>query len=340
MTTNSEGTAVFPELAPGDYTVTITTPPTTVDFPATTNSIAVPSGGSATTSFVGSWKSSSLVGTIKMDGVPMPGEELDLHGPVSRYTSTNVSGHFEFADLPPGEYTLELRTLGNGWPYDFPETSTPVTITRGETTMVNFFGTELPPGVIFGTAFLDQDGDYEFDPGEPRVMDTHMTVNCDGPGYSGGSGLGDNGDYMASRLKPGGPYTIWLRPFSIDNPWGFAQDEYTVDPGYSGNQDIFVEGGDTIRVDLPVVPGVSREAFVNSGTTITLASGVSLGGSPECRLRDYRGEPDPLVRGCGPGDHPHHGHLPFRPYPFGGRIPHLLRSPLRPVPHWLHGLVL
>jgi hypothetical protein len=103
-----------------------------------------------------------------------------------------------------------------------------------------------------------------------------MSVNIDGRGYAAGTSLGDNGHYRASRVKPGGPYTIWLSPFSIDNPWGFPQDEYAVDPSYSGNQNIFVERGDSVRVDLPVVPGVSRQAFTSSGTTITLASGVTL----------------------------------------------------------------
>ncbi len=99
VTTDLTGTAVFSSLAPGTYTVEITAPPLTVEFSDTTNSVSVPSGGSASTSFLGTWKPGSLVGAVRVDGVALAGEELDLHGPVSRYVSTNLSGHFEFSDL-------------------------------------------------------------------------------------------------------------------------------------------------------------------------------------------------------------------------------------------------
>lgn len=272
VTTNATGEAEFPDLAPGDYTVTITTPPTAVEFTATILSVTVPSGGVATTSFVGHWKPSSLVGVVKMEGEPMPGETVELFGPVLRITNTNLSGHFEFADLPAGEYTLDLLGLGS-WEYDFPERSATVTITRGETTTVNFFGARLPGGAITGQAFLDQDGDHVFDPGEQLLMANRLQVGYF-PG-GGGANVQETGNYQAGRVRPGGPYTLWLERVLEDNPWGIVSSEYAIDPSYAGHRNVFVEHGDTLTIDLPVVPGVQKEIW-RSGMTLSLSRGVTL----------------------------------------------------------------
>lgn len=272
VTTNAAGEAEFEGLVPGEYAVTITIPPTAVEFSETTLSVTVPSGGAATTRFEGRWKPSSLVGVVKMEGEPMPGETVELFGPVLRITNTNLSGHFEFADLPPGEYTLDLLGLGS-WEYDFPERSATVTITRGETTTVNFFGARLPGGVITGQAFLDQDGDHVFDPGEQLLMAKELSVEL-APIGSGGS-VGDTGDYLAPRVRPGGPYTLWLQRFPEDNPWGIVSSEYAIDPSHAGHRNVFVENGDTLTIDLPVVPGVQKEIW-RSGMTLSLSRGVTL----------------------------------------------------------------
>jgi outer membrane usher protein FimD/PapC len=55
-TTNSSGTAVFSAIAPGSYTVDITSAPDSVEFARTSRTVSVPSGGSASVAFLGALK--------------------------------------------------------------------------------------------------------------------------------------------------------------------------------------------------------------------------------------------------------------------------------------------
>jgi hypothetical protein len=52
-TTDASGNVVFSEIAPGTYTVSIVSAPTSVEFVRTSRSVLVPAGGSASVSFLG-----------------------------------------------------------------------------------------------------------------------------------------------------------------------------------------------------------------------------------------------------------------------------------------------
>ncbi|MBU2652231.1 MAG: DUF1566 domain-containing protein [Bacteroidetes bacterium] len=49
---------------------------------------------------------SSIHGTITLDGNPYPRAEVYLNGPISGFTRTNLNGEYEFNHLPNGNYTL------------------------------------------------------------------------------------------------------------------------------------------------------------------------------------------------------------------------------------------
>ncbi len=49
---------------------------------------------------------SSINGTITLDGNPYPRAEVELSGPINGFIRTNLNGEFEFNHLPNGEYTL------------------------------------------------------------------------------------------------------------------------------------------------------------------------------------------------------------------------------------------
>ena len=49
---------------------------------------------------------SSISGTITLDGNPYPRAEVNLDGPISGFIRTNLNGEFEFTNLPNGTYTV------------------------------------------------------------------------------------------------------------------------------------------------------------------------------------------------------------------------------------------
>ena len=263
--TDSTGSVLFSPVENGRYQVRVVHSPHGIEFLPDSQSVNVPHGKSATTTFHGEWTVGSVVGRVTVGGDPQAKIDMQLHGPTSRYVQTSESGHFIFSDLPLGDYVLSLMRVRPEW--EFPDTAVATTVTGGGVTSVEFSGTQRPWGILTGTVFIDEDGDMEYDPGEPKPAD--FGIGYRGTGSWGGSNFSRVGGTYTLRRMDAGTYTLWVE----DEPAGYA-----VHPAYGENVSISVDWGETVHVDLPLVPGVSNHIRASSGSEqiLTLSERVSL----------------------------------------------------------------
>ncbi len=114
----------------------------------------------------------------------------DLGDPVNTTTQTDSDGTFTFTDLRPGTYNLSkfqlpataagknaAGTAGGTVGAPGSNQITDITLGTAENAVGYLFG-ELPPEIISGVVFHDEDGDGEQDPGEDGIP--NVTVNLTG----------------------------------------------------------------------------------------------------------------------------------------------------------------
>ena len=250
-TTSAAGVYGFANLLPGNYTVTVT-PPTGYVQTFDSNGIATPNtstvtlaAGTASLDQDFGYRGSGLIGdTVWTDtngnGVIDTGESAiaavnvqlvgDLNADtipdVSLTTTTNASGVYEFANLPPGTYVVAAtQPAGTTATFDGDGIATPnssiVTLAAGATDRSQNFGYRTSTGsgtggLIGDTIWFDTDGDGIQDIGEPALGGVPVQLNGDTNGDSVvdvtlNTTTSTTGLYEFSNLLPGN-YTVTVTP--------------------------------------------------------------------------------------------------------------------------------
>ncbi len=142
-TTSGGGYFSFTGLERGRYTITLSRHLHVGDaiFGAITATVTIPRDGETVTrNFIGSWiRTSSLTGTVTMDGQGLEGIAVALAGPDEPRTTTDENGRYEFNRLRAGDYTVEF----SGFEDDvgiYSVISGPVSLKVGESKVWNLEG--------------------------------------------------------------------------------------------------------------------------------------------------------------------------------------------------------
>jgi SdrD B-like domain/Prealbumin-like fold domain/RTX calcium-binding nonapeptide repeat (4 copies) len=233
--TNSDGTYSFPNLRPGNYTLTETQPSGYVDGSPNTIPVTLLANQNIPNNNFREVELASLTGKvyrdISNDGIidavetGVSGVTLTLSGTtltgltVNLTTTTNGTGDYSFASLTPGNYTLtETQPAGLR---DGKETTqnltgsvvnntidsntvTSITLSSGQNGVANFG--ELPPAVINGKVFVDSNNNGTLDTGENKFL-SNIFVTLTGTDDRGNTVsvvalTNANGDYSFTNLRP------------------------------------------------------------------------------------------------------------------------------------------
>jgi len=283
-TTAADGTYLFPNLPPADYTVAVNTstlPPgslATFDADGGNNSTSVLTLGDGENNLVqdfGYNGSANIGDTIFLDldgdgslgpsepGVPNQTVELTWvgpSGPVTFTTTTDANGNYLFDHLPDGNFSVNVINgivnvaANTADPDGGPASTSDVTIVGGVDNPAQDFGYQ-GLNVIGDHVWWDQNANGAFDASEPVLENVEITVIWFGP--NGIAGDGDDVTLPAAVTDPSGLYLVQNIPdgtYSVTVTNGllpgrdtntFDGDDLTVNPN-----------GTSIVTDLGVgVPG-------------------------------------------------------------------------------------
>ena len=261
VTTAPDGTYSLPDLRPGTYTVTEPTQPTGTTngqtiagsaggtattpavVPSAISTIALTTPGAASTgnNFAEIPNTSAVSGRVWLDsdndgtinggetgiaGVTIELTGIDLGGAaVSRTTTTDATGAYTFANLPPGTYavreptqppsTLNGKTVvgtagGTATaPATVPSLVSGIVVGVGQTSSANNFG-ELPIGSITGHVISDSNNNGKLDTGESGIGNVTLVLTGTddlGQPVSVTTTSDAGGAYSFANLRPGA-YTV------------------------------------------------------------------------------------------------------------------------------------
>jgi len=142
--------------------------------------------------------------------VGLPDVEIILIGAdgIKTFVTTDDTGHYDFFDLEPGTYTVQIGNYVAG--YDFNGTAfVPVFLGSGDYVGgVNFCyeNANTTTGSISGHVFVDEDGDCVLDNGE-SVLPSIEVILVGPDGYKVAAETDEFGDYSFTDLGPG-LYTV------------------------------------------------------------------------------------------------------------------------------------
>ncbi len=221
VTTDETGHYAFADVPAGDYTVSVPMDDTwtqTVPGGEGTRSVSPKPGevvtgqdfgnhqlpgqieGCVWNDFFGDgygWNEPNLAGwTVYLDsnnnGAPDQGEPTQV---------TDDSGHYVFADLQPGTYTVMVASQ-SGWTQTYPFETYSVVVGAGDDLSGYDFGVCQQPGQIEGNLWNDKNGNGVRDAGEPGLVGWVI----DAFGYNGAETYAytnTTGHYVLSDLPPG-----------------------------------------------------------------------------------------------------------------------------------------
>jgi protocatechuate 3,4-dioxygenase beta subunit len=234
--TDANGNYQFTNIAPGNYTVTLTNPPGFVNTTPATLPVVLPVNTSIDTIDFGLRQPPATIGDLVFtdannNGIQDPGEPglanatltlRDSAGNVVATTTTNAAGNYQFINVPPGSYTVTV-TPPPGFNAVPPNPQT-VTVTPEQTLTTVDFPLRQIPGTLGDRIFNDPNGNGILDPGETGVGGIVVVLRNAAGAVIATTVSDANGNYQFNNL-PAGSYTVELTlpaGFSLTTPASFA----------------------------------------------------------------------------------------------------------------------
>ncbi len=232
-TTSATGTYSFAGLPASNgagYTVTISnlpagfTPTTPTGAPSLTQTVVFPAGANIDTVDFGVRQAPATIGNLVFNdlngnGVQDPGEPLLPNVPVTLLdpqgnpfatTTTNGTGNFTFANVPPGIAFTVIATPPAGFTGTTPNPQPIPALTPGQVFNVPI-GLRTAPGTIGTLVFNDLNGNGTPDPGDTGIGGVTVTLR-NAAGVVVGTTITDaNGNYSFLNVPPGN-YTVTVTP--------------------------------------------------------------------------------------------------------------------------------
>jgi protocatechuate 3,4-dioxygenase beta subunit len=247
---------------------------------------------------------------------PIPGTKVTLIGTdllgntINQVTFTDSKGFYEFAQLPPGKYSvIETQPTGilfdgldtpgtSGGTVPVSDTIANIVLNGNDNSQNNNFG-EIPPAQVFGFVYEDLNRNNRFDPGEPPISNT--TIRVDGTAFAG-SVL--TRPLTASDSKNGVVVTT-----DINGRWEF----FGLPPGNYNIRETQPDGYDTLfnsNEDSQSFPVTVGAQFNDVFSGAVVPSGITRGAFNFGEIRSDRRDPtkreflgstDPNSPGAGGG---------------------------------------
>ena len=229
-TTDVNGHYTFSGVAPGSYTVSVTRAAGDTFSTAGTAPVTTTSGSTVTVSPIGEYAGSTITGTVftdlNADGVQESGEagfsgqvvQLLSGSSVIGTATTAADGSYSFAGVAPGSYTVSV-TAAAGDTFSPAGTSTTlpdstvsaagtavVTVTSGETVVVNAGKSSNATGSISSMVFFDGLSDGTYHVGDPGVEGVTVELLA-GSTVVATTSTSSDGTYSFTGVTPGS-YTV------------------------------------------------------------------------------------------------------------------------------------
>lgn len=229
VVTDASGGYSYKDVTPEDYTMNMALPAGYVAGGPTSRTVTVSSGGSAQANFA-ILAQGVIQGIVFEDrnsngyqdgGEPGVGS-IAIQRNDGQATGTDGTGGYQYRDVTPGSYTVELLTLPEGYIADGLAKQS-VNVGSGGSAQANF--AVLVQGVIQGVVFEDRNGNGTQEHSEPGVGD--VEVSLDG----GTSQLTDiEGGFVFEEVTPGA-HILTLGAETVQAAGGLSVQ--TVPEGYS-----------------------------------------------------------------------------------------------------------
>ncbi|MBW4569150.1 MAG: carboxypeptidase regulatory-like domain-containing protein [Tolypothrix carrinoi HA7290-LM1] len=220
-TTNSSGNYSFPNLAPGNYTVSVPNPPAGFNPTLVPSLITLQPGQNVDTADFGfTQQPRGLIGdTVFIDtnsnNTQEPGEPgiggltvvvRDSSGNTVATTNTDANGKYS-VNVPPGTYTVAVTNAPQGFTPTLTQPN-PINVSNGQNIDTVDFGFQRPPGGSIGDfVFNDRNGDRTPNPGETGIPNAIVILRDASGSEVNRTTTNNNGNYIFIGL-PLGNYTV------------------------------------------------------------------------------------------------------------------------------------
>lgn len=213
LLTGQSGVAVFGDLSPGTYSVSISGFGAYVDFSETHKTVIVGEGENKNVSFYGVEvvvnQTGTINGRVTVDGAGLGDVKVFVGG---RSDTTDANGNYTISGLQSGEHTVSIVNPDTS-KYEFNSLSQSVYLAAGATVSANFSGEEkeiVQPtpekAAIIGVVYEDVNRNGYYD-AEDNVF-AEKTVTLSAFGGSKSVVTGSNGRYTFDGLDRIGSYDV------------------------------------------------------------------------------------------------------------------------------------
>jgi hypothetical protein len=254
--TDASGRYEFSGLTSGAYTVAIGGLPAGVSFPSSSQSVTLGVNATRTVDFQGTYiRTSSIVGTVTVDGSGLAGVTVTISGTESRSTTTGPTGAYSLTGLRAGTYTATISGFPEG--VSFPLTSRNATVGVGQQAVLDFAGTIIRNSSISGTVTVA---------GSPLGG---VTVTLGGP-QTGSVVTNASGLYAFTGLR-NGSYTVTVSNF----PAGITFPSTTQNVSLGVNDARTVDFPGSYILTSSVLGTVTAGGMPLAGVTVSLTGAES-----------------------------------------------------------------